>query len=119
MKQGVIIKKVLSYLKKYTFFMLLSIAFAAVIVGLTLYVPILIGNAIDAIVEGAVAFDVIRYYLVRVVAVVLVTALLQWLMNVINNHVTFHVARDIRKEAFDKLQILPLNMWMHIRTERR
>ncbi len=108
MKQGVIIKKVLSYLKKYTFFMLLSIAFAAVIVGLTLYVPILIGNAIDAIVEGAVAFDVIRYYLVRVVAVVLVTALLQWLMNVINNHVTFHVVRDIRKEAFDKLQILPL-----------
>ena len=108
MKQGVIIKKVLSYLKKYTFFMLLSIVFAAVIVGLTLYVPILIGNAIDAIVEGAVAFDVIRYYLVRVVAVVLVTALLQWMMNVINNHVTFQVVRDIRKEAFDKLQILPL-----------
>lgn len=108
MKQGVIIKKVLSYLKKYTLFMVISVAFAAVVVGLTLYVPILIGNAIDAIVTGAVAFDVIRYYLTRVVGVVLVTAFLQWLMNVINNHVTYHVVRDIRKEAFDKLQILPL-----------
>lgn len=108
MKQGKIVKKVLSYLKKYTGLMVLSIVFAAVIVGLTLYVPILIGNAIDAIVEGAVKFELIRYYLTRVVVVVLITALLQWLMNVINNHVTYHVVRDIRKEAFDKLQVLPL-----------
>lgn len=108
MKQGKILKKVLSYLKKYTGLMVLSIVFAAVIVGLTLYVPILIGNAIDAIVEGAVDFELIRYYLTRVVVVVLITVLLQWLMNVINNHVTYHVVRDIRKEAFDKLQILPL-----------
>lgn len=108
MKQGKIIKKVLSYLKKYTGLMVVSIAFAAVIVGLTLYVPILIGNAIDAIVEGAVNFEIIRYYLTRVVVVVVITALLQWLMNVINNHVTYHVVRDIRKAAFDKLQILPL-----------
>ena len=56
MKQNVIIKKVLSYLKRYTYLMVLSVLFAAAIVGLTLYVPILIGNAIDAIVEGAVAF---------------------------------------------------------------
>ena len=108
MKQGKIIKKVLSYLKKYTGLMVVSIVFAAVIVGLTLYVPILIGNAIDAIVEGAVNFEIIRYYLTRVVVVVVITALLQWLMNVINNHVTYHVVRDIRKAAFDKLQILPL-----------
>lgn len=108
MKQNEIIRKVLSYLKRYTYLMVLSVLFAAAIVGLTLYVPILIGNAIDAIVEGAVAFDVIRYYLVRVGVVVLATALLQWLMNVINNHVTYHVVRDIRKEAFDRLQILPL-----------
>lgn len=108
MKQNEIIRKVLSYLKRYTHLMVLSVLFAAAIVGLTLYVPILIGNAIDAIVEGAVVFDVIRYYLVRVGVVVLVTALLQWLMNVINNHVTYHVVRDIRKEAFDRLQILPL-----------
>ena len=108
MKQGKIIKKVLSYLKKYTGLMVLSIVFAAAIVGLTLYVPILIGNAIDAIAEGAVNFELIRYYLTRVVGVVAITALLQWLMNVINNHVTYHVVRDIRKEAFDKLQILPL-----------
>ena len=108
MKQGKIIKKVLSYLKKYTALMVISVVFAAVIVGLTLYVPILIGKAIDAIVEGAVNFELIRFYLTRVVVVVMITALLQWLMNVINNHVTYHVVRDIRKEAFDKLQILPL-----------
>ncbi len=108
MKQGKIIKKVLSYLKKYTGLMVLSIVFAALVVGLTLYVPILIGNAIDAIVEGAVDFELIRFYLTRVVFVVMITALLQWLMNVINNHVTYHVVRDIRKAAFDKLQILPL-----------
>lgn len=108
MKQREIIKKVFSYLKKYMWFLALSIIFAAVIVALTLYVPILIGDAIDAIVEGAVAFDVIRHYLTIVVLVVLVTALLQWLMNIMNNHVTYHVVRDIRKEAFDKLQILPL-----------
>lgn len=108
MKQGKVLKKVLSYLKKYSGLMLLSVLFAAVIVGLTLYVPILIGNAIDAIVEGAVNFELIWYYLTRVIIVVMITALLQWLMNVINNHVTYHVVRDIRKEAFDKLQILPL-----------
>ncbi len=108
MKQGKVLKKVFSYLKRYNWLMLLSILFAAVIVALTLYVPILIGDAIDAIVEGAVNFELIMFYLKRVVAVVLVTALLQWLMNVINNHVTYHVVRDIRKEAFDKLQILPL-----------
>ena len=108
MKQGKVLKKVLSYLKKYSGLMLLSVLFAAVFVGLKLYVPILIGNAIDAIVEGAVNFELIWYYLTRVIIVVMITALLQWLMNVINNHVTYHVVRDIRKEAFDKLQILPL-----------
>jgi len=108
MKQGKVLKKVFSYLKRYNWLMLLSVLFAAVIVALTLYVPILIGDAIDAIVEGAVNFELVMFYLKRVVAVVLVTALLQWLMNVINNHVTYHVVRDIRKEAFDKLQILPL-----------
>ncbi|MBE5881529.1 MAG: ABC transporter ATP-binding protein [Lachnospiraceae bacterium] len=108
MKQGKVLKKVLSYLKKYSALIVFSVVFAAMIVGLTLYVPILIGNAIDAIVEGAVNFGLIRDYLFRVVIVVAITAFLQWLMNVINNHVTYHVVRDIRKEAFDKLQILPL-----------
>ncbi|MBQ8198175.1 MAG: ABC transporter ATP-binding protein [Lachnospiraceae bacterium] len=108
MKQGKVLKKVFSYLKRYNWLMLLSVLFAAVIVALTLYVPILIGDAIDAIAEGAVNFELVMFYLKRVVAVVLATALLQWLMNVINNHVTYHVVRDIRKEAFDKLQILPL-----------
>ncbi len=108
MKQGNVLKKVFSYLKKYNWLMFVSVVFAAAIVALTLYVPILIGNAIDAIVDGAVDFELIFYYLTRVVVVVLATALLQWLMNVINNHVTYHVVRDIRKAAFDKLQVLPL-----------
>lgn len=108
MKQRDTLKKVLSYLKQYRWLIALSIMFAAVIVALTLYVPILIGDAIDLIVEGGVNFLLIREYLIKVGIVVVITALLQWLMNVINNKVTYQVVRDIRREAFDKLQILPL-----------
>lgn len=109
MKQKDILKKVLRYLKKYRFLMFLSVLFAAVTVTLILYVPILIGRAIDAIVEGAVDFETVLYYLLAVCVVCLVTSLLQWLMNFINNKVTYQVVRDIRRDAFDKLQILPLS----------
>lgn len=108
MKQRDTLKKVFSYLKQYKWLMTLSILFAAVIVALTLYVPILIGEAIDLIVESGVNFSLIREYLIKVGIVVVITALLQWIMNVINNKVTYQVVRDIRREAFDKLQILPL-----------
>ena len=108
MKQRDTLKKVFSYLKQYKWLMALSVMFAAGVVALTLYVPILIGDAIDQIVEEGVNFVLIARYLVRVGIVVLITALLQWVMNVINNKVTFQVVRDIRTEAFDKLQVLPL-----------
>lgn len=88
--------------------MMISVVFATVIVALTLYVPILIGDAIDLITDEGVNFTLIGSYLLRVGIVVLMTSILQWCMNVINNKVTFQVVRDIRKEAFDKLQVLPL-----------
>lgn len=109
MKQRDTLKKVLSYLKHYKWLMALSVVIAAIVVALTLYVPILIGNAIDQIIEGGVQFQLVWRALYKVGIVTLVTAALQWIMNVINNKVTYHVVRDIRKEAFDKLQILPLS----------
>ena len=108
MNQRDTLKKVLSYLKQYKWLITLSIIFAASIVALTLYVPILIGDAIDQIIEGGVRFDLIKNYLYKVALATIFTAVLQWLMSVINNKVTYQVVRDIRKEAFDKIQILPL-----------
>ena len=102
------VKKVLQYLKKYIPLMVISLILAVGIVAFTLYVPILIGRAIDCIVYGAVDLDAIVQILVQVVIVVALTALFQWLMNVINNKVTYQVVRDIRNEAFEKIQKLPL-----------
>lgn len=102
------VKKVLQYLKKYIPLMVISLLLAVGIVAFTLYVPILIGRAIDCIVYGAVDLDAIVQILLQVVIVVALTALFQWLMNVINNKVTYQVVRDIRNEAFEKIQKLPL-----------
>jgi len=101
-------KKVLRYLKKYIPLMVISIILALLIVASTLYVPILIGEAIDAIFYGMTDFSVVHGLLVKILVLVLVTALFQWLMNVINNKVTYHVVQDIRNEAFEKIQKLPL-----------
>ena len=103
------LKHVLRYLKKYIPFMIISIVLSIVIVAFTLYVPIVIGEAIDQIVYGAVRFDLVQRYMMRVLMLVLATALSQWIMNVINNKVTYHVVRDIRNEAFEKIQKLPLS----------
>ena len=103
------LRKVLHRLKKYRILIALSILFAAATVGLTLYVPVLVGDAIDLIVgPGQVDFVCIAALLVQIAVIVGVTALLQWLMNTINNKITFQVVRDVRSEAFRKLQILPL-----------
>ena len=102
------VKKVLQYLKKYIPLMVISLLLAVGIVAFTLYVPILIGRAIDCIVYAAVDLDAIVKILIQVVIVVALTALFQWLMNVINNKVTYQVVRDIRNEAFEKIQKLPL-----------
>lgn len=102
------IRKVLSYIRKYLAIMVLSIILAAITVAFTLYVPILVGRAIDGIVYGMIRFDMIFKILIQIIIVVAVTALAQWLMNIINNKVTYHVVRDIRDAAFHKIEILPL-----------
>ena len=90
--------------------MVLSILFAAITVALTLYTPILIGDAIDLIVgKGQVDFAGIAAILIKTGIIIGITALIQWLMNTINNRITYHVVRDIRNEAFRKIEILPLS----------
>lgn len=101
--------KVWNYIKKYRLLVLFSIFFAGLVVALTLYLPILVGEAIDYIVEpGKVQFDVIREILLKTVVLAILTAVLQWLMNMLNNTITYNVIADIRKDVFERLQILPL-----------
>ena len=103
------LKKVLKYVGRHGFFMVLSIIFAAAVVALTLYTPILIGDAIDLIVSpGNVDFAGIASILIKAAVLIGITAVIQWLMNTINNRITYHVVRDIRNEAFRKIEILPL-----------
>lgn len=102
-------KKVLSYIKRYRFIVVLSLLFAAGSVALTLYVPILTGQAVDLIVApGNVDFPGILDILFRIGVAVLLTALMQWLMGVCNNKITYGVVRDIRAQAFEKIEVLPL-----------
>lgn len=104
------LRKVLKYVQRHGFFMVLSILFAAITVALTLYTPILIGDAIDLIVgKGQVDFAGIAAILIKTGIIISITALIQWLMNTINNRITYHVVRDIRNEAFRKIEILPLS----------
>lgn len=84
--------------------------FAAVTVGLTLYAPILVGKAIDCIIgKGNVDFVNMKSILIKVAIIVVSTALIQWLMNVCNNKITYNVSRDLRKKAFEKIEILPFS----------
>ena len=103
-------KKVLEYLRPYMGLVALSVLLAAVTVALTLYVPVLIGRAIDLIVgPGQVDMPGILRLILRVAIVVAATAAVQWVVNTINNKITFQVVRDVRAQAFAKLQILPLS----------
>ena len=101
--------KVLKYMKRYSWLMVITILLAAVVVALTLYVPILIGRAIDYIVYRNVNFEAIFEILVKCAIIIGATALAQWVMNVINNKITYHIVRDIRQDAFEKIEKLPLN----------
>lgn len=104
------LKKVFSYIGKYKYFLILSMFFAAVTVGLTLYAPILVGKAIDCIIgKGNVDFVNMKSILIKVAVIVVSTALIQWLMNVCNNKITYNVSRDLRKKAFEKIEILPFS----------
>ena len=104
------IPKVWRYIRRYRLLLILSMLFAAATVAMTLYLPILIGNAIDLIVSpGHVDFPGIRSLLIKIGIIAGCTGLTQWLMNMLNNRITYHVIRDVRQEAFGKLQILPLS----------
>ena len=104
------LKKALKYIGRYTILLPVSIMLAIISVGLTLYVPVLIGQAIDVIVDKEnVNIEVVLNKLLISGALILITALCNWLMNAINNRISYHVLRDIRNEAFDKLGSLPLS----------
>ncbi|CDG35093.1 ABC transporter related protein [Acetivibrio thermocellus BC1] len=104
------IRKVFRYIKKYRVLLFISILLAASTVALTLYVPILIGNAIDYIVgPGNVNFEVVAKILVQIAFAVGITAIFEWFMYTINNNITYQVVRDIREKAFRKIEILPLS----------
>ena len=103
------LKKVLKRIKKYRILVFLSLAMAVATVAFTLYLPILTGNAIDCMLDkGLVNVTGLLKTLKIMVAVIAGTAIFQWLMNIINNHITYHVVQDIRREAFEKLERLPL-----------
>ncbi len=107
--KGSTIKKVLKFIGKYKYLLFLAVLFAAVSASLMLYVPILVGSAIDFIVaKDNVDFNSVFTILLKVGVIVGAAALLQWLMNTVNNRITYHVVRDIRNEAFKKIEKLPL-----------
>ena len=108
-KQTQTIVKILKYIKRYWGFLGLSILLSAVTVVCSLYLPLLTGDALDLIIEkGLVDFAGIFEILKKMGIIVLLTALAQWIMNVCNNKITYHVIQDVRKEAFAKLERLPL-----------
>lgn len=103
------LKKVFHYLGRYRIFVLISLFLAAIVVGLTLYVPMLTGQAVDHIIgPEQVDFEIILLILVKIGICTLMIALFQWLMSVCNNKMTYQVVQDIRNEAFQKMEILPL-----------
>lgn len=107
--QSETLNKVLRYIKRYRWYLVLSLLFAVVTVAATLYIPVLTGQAIDHIIDkGLVEFSAVFSILIKIGIIIAVTALAQWLMNVCNNKITYEVIQDIRREAFEKLQILPL-----------
>ena len=108
-KEKSAIKPLIKYIKPYWWLLGISLLFAVVSVGLTLYAPILMGYGIDKIIgEGRVDFDGIAPILIKLGIVVAVTGVTQWLMNLCNNKISYLVVRDIRTDAFNRLQKLPL-----------
>ena len=102
-------KRVLKYIRKYTPALVLSLLLAGLTVLLTLYIPILTGNAVDLIIgKGQVDMPGIFAIMKKIAIVMIITAVGQWVMNTCNNYITYHVIRDIRTDAFAKLEILPL-----------
>ncbi len=109
MSNKLTIKRIFGYIKKYGFLVFLSLLFSLVSVLLTLYVPILIGEAVDCITDSGIDWDGVKHNLLMIVIAMLITAVAQWFMNLINNKITYNVVRDIRLDAFHKLEKLPLS----------
>lgn len=102
--------RILKYIKRYSFLVVLSLTCAAISVVLILYAPIITGHMVDKIVgKGAVDFGALKTLAIRFVIVVAVTAVCQWIMNILNNKVTYHVVNDVRTSAYKKLEQLPLS----------
>lgn len=102
-------KRVLKYIRKYTPALVLSLLLAGLTVLLILYIPILTGNAVDLIIgKGQVDMAGIFAIMKKIAIAMIITAVGQWIMNTCNNYITYHVIRDIRTDAFAKLEILPL-----------
>ncbi len=103
------IKKVLKYIKKYRISVILSLFFAAVTVVLILYLPILTGDAVDYMIgKGQVDFEKLAGLIGRMAVIICATGISQWIMNICNNKITYKVVKDIREDAFSKMEILPL-----------
>ena len=104
------LRRVLKYTAHSRGYIIISLLFAVVSVALTLYLPVLSGNAVDLLTKaGAVDFSALNKILVRMIVVILATALAQWLMSAANNRITYRTVRDIRTDAFAHLQRLPLS----------
>ena len=100
--------KILRFIGRYRFLLILSIILAAVSVILQLYVPILFGNAIDQVIaQHQVNFEMMWYYLSRILVMVILSSAATWLMNVINNRMTYQTVKDIRAKAIRHIQVLP------------
>ena len=101
--------KILRYIHKYLFFVGVSVVLAALTVAFTLYIPILTGDAVDLIIDKGLVDMLGIFAIMKKIGIVMVlTAIAQWVMNTCNNYITYHVIQDIRKDAFAKLEILPL-----------
>ena len=107
-----ILKKVLHRIRRYWPALIISMVLAAVYVAMTLYIPVLVGRAIDAMIDvGKVDFIILAKNLIQVVICAAIAGISQWVMSELNNRITFRVTRDIRNEAFAHIQILPLS-WL-------
>ena len=110
MKRKSTLKRVLCYIEGYRLYLLASILLAVLTVALTLYAPILTGDAIDYMIgKGAVNFAVLLKLLTKLGVIIGATSVFQWIMNLCNNHITYKVVMDVRTEAFDHMQDLPLS----------
>lgn len=105
-----IIRRIFSYVKRYNALMIFSLLLSVVSVAGSLYIPVLVGRSIDLIIDtGVVYFDRIIPILIKIAVIVSITAVCQWIMNVLNNKITFGVVRDMRDKAFSKLERLPVS----------